>query len=200
MPDNRETRLQGAKRRGSPRWRLTNLAIAAVPLADLTGVPGGAVRTTLTVMATIEQLERDVWPDSGPDDTSLIRRCTELRRKPVAEFTVEDLRIMLGQQIGVSVLLPLAVQVLLRDPLAEGDYYPGDLLRNVLRLPDSEWSSLRAERKRLASVLAQLVAGPPFSDPDLKPRDLNRELRDVMMRFVADESGSRFIRRAGVRG
>ncbi|MGW1062820.1 contact-dependent growth inhibition system immunity protein [Micromonospora rubida] len=151
-------------------------------------------------MATIEQLERDVWPDSGPDDTSLIRRCTELRRKPVAEFTVEDLRIMLGQQIGVSVLLPLAVQVLLRDPLAEGDYYPGDLLRNVLRLPDSEWSSLRAERKRLASVLAQLVAGPPFSDPDLKPRDLNRELRDVMMRFVADESGSRFIRRAGVRG
>ena len=98
------------------------------------------MRTTLTVMATIEQLERDVWPDSGPDDTSLIRRCTELRRKPVAEFTVEDLRIMLGQQIGVSVLLPLAVQVLLRDPLAEGDYYPGDLLRNVLRLPDSEWS------------------------------------------------------------
>ncbi|MEU5722368.1 contact-dependent growth inhibition system immunity protein [Micromonospora sp. NPDC047738] len=48
-------------------------------------------------MTTIEELERDVWPDPGPDDTFLVRRCLELRRKPLAEFTVEDLRIMLGQ-------------------------------------------------------------------------------------------------------
>ncbi|MFI7429868.1 contact-dependent growth inhibition system immunity protein [Micromonospora sp. NPDC049836] len=50
-------------------------------------------------MTTIEQLERDVWPDPGPEVTSLVRRCTELRRKPLVEFTVEDLRIMLGQEI-----------------------------------------------------------------------------------------------------
>ncbi|SCG62213.1 contact-dependent growth inhibition system immunity protein [Micromonospora inositola] len=135
-------------------------------------------------MTTIEQLERDVWPDPGPDDSFLVRRCTELRRKPLAEFTVEDLRIMFGQQIGVPALLPLAVQVLLCDPLAEGDYYPGDLLSNVLRLPDSAWSSRRAERKRLASVLAELVAGPPFSDPDLRPRDPARLLRDAIVRFL----------------
>ncbi|WP_196255855.1 contact-dependent growth inhibition system immunity protein [Micromonospora sp. WMMC415] len=135
-------------------------------------------------MTTIEQLEREVWPDPGPDATSLVRRCVELRRKPLAEFTVEDLRIMLGQEIGVPALLPRAVQVLLRDPLAEGDYYAGDLLSNVLRLPDSAWSNLRAERKRLASVLAELVAGPPFSDPDLKPRDPDRLLRDAIVRFL----------------
>ncbi|MFG1775829.1 contact-dependent growth inhibition system immunity protein [Micromonospora sp. NPDC049051] len=136
-------------------------------------------------MTTIEQLERDVWPDPGPDGTSLVRRCTELRRKPVGEFTVEDLRIMLGQQIGVSALLPLAVEVLLRDPLAEGDYYPGDLLINVLRLPDAAWSNLRAERKRLAATLTQLMANAPFSTPDLRPRDPNRQLRDAMARFLS---------------
>lgn len=54
--------------------------------------------TSLTAVTTIEQLERDVWPGPGPDDTSLVRRCTELRRKPVAEFTIEDLRVMLGQR------------------------------------------------------------------------------------------------------
>ncbi|MEU9741164.1 contact-dependent growth inhibition system immunity protein [Micromonospora chersina] len=95
------------------------------------------------------------------------------------------MRIMLGQEIGVPALLPLAVQLLLRDPFAEGDYYPGDLLSNVLRLPDPAWSSLRAERKRLASALAELVAGPPFSDPDLRPRDPNRLLRDAILRFLA---------------
>ncbi|MFE9654264.1 contact-dependent growth inhibition system immunity protein [Micromonospora sp. NPDC006431] len=135
-------------------------------------------------MTTIEELERDVWPDPGPDDTFLVRRCLELRRKPLAEFAIEDLRIMLGQQIGVPALLPLAVQVLLRDPLAEGDYYPGDLLANVLRLPGSAWSNLRAERKRLASVLAELVAGPPFADPALGPRDPDRLLRDAILRFL----------------
>ncbi|MFG3604026.1 contact-dependent growth inhibition system immunity protein [Micromonospora chersina] len=135
-------------------------------------------------MTTIEQLEREVWPDPGPDATFLVRRCTELRRKPLAEFTVKDLRIMLGQEIGVPALLPLAVQVLLREPLAEGDYYSGDLLRNVLRLPDSAWSNLRAERERLASVLAELLAGPPFSDPHLRSRDPNREIRDASLRLL----------------
>ncbi|WP_172894120.1 contact-dependent growth inhibition system immunity protein [Micromonospora purpureochromogenes] len=135
-------------------------------------------------MTTIEQLEREISPDPGPNATSLARRCTDLRRKPLVELTVEDLRIMLGQEIGVPALLPRAVQVLLHDPLAKGDYYPGDLLSNVLQLPDTAWSGLQAERKRLASVLAELVAGPPFSDPDLRPRDPDRLLRDTMVRFL----------------
>lgn len=139
---------------------------------------------TLIAVTTIEQLERDVWPNPGPDATFLVRRCIELRRKPIAEFTVEDLRIMLGQGIGVSALLPRAVQVLVRDPLAEGDYFPGDLLSNVLGLPDSAWSSLGPERKHLATVLAGLVAGPPFSDPGLRPRDPDRLFRDAIVRFL----------------
>ncbi|WP_405105308.1 contact-dependent growth inhibition system immunity protein [Micromonospora sp. NBC_01405] len=113
-----------------------------------------------------EQLERDVWQGPDPDNTFLVRRCTELRRKRLAEFTVEDLRIVPGQEIGVPALLPLAVQVLLSDPMAEGDYYhPGDLLSNVLRLPDSAWSNLRAERKRLASVAGQARCWSPVHRP-----------------------------------
>ncbi|GAB3813798.1 contact-dependent growth inhibition system immunity protein [Micromonospora zhanjiangensis] len=113
-----------------------------------------------------------------------MRRCTELRRKPLAEFTVEDLRIMLGQEIGVPALLPLAAKALLRNPMSEGDYYPGDLLATVLRLPDTAWRNLRAERKRLASVLGELVAGPPFNDPDLQLRDPDWLLRDAIVRFL----------------
>jgi hypothetical protein len=117
---------------------------------------------------TIEQLERDVWFDPEPGATFLVRRCTELRRKPLSEFTVEDLRIMLGQEVGVPVLLPRAVDVLVREPLAKGDFYPGDLLRSVMRLPDSAWSDLHAQRQVLAGVLAALVAGSDFDDPDLR--------------------------------
>lgn len=124
-------------------------------------------------MPTIEQLEWDVWPDPDPDATYLIRRCTQLRREPVADFTVEDLRIMLGQAIGVPVLLPRAVQVLCADPLAEGHYYPGDLLAAVTRLPDAVWENLKSDRQRLASVLAGVHL------------DADTDLQRLVARFLA---------------
>ena len=57
--------------------------------------------------------------------------------KPVDQFTVEDLRIMVGQKISLDYLMPLAVVELEREPLAEGVYYPGDLLANVIEC--GEW-------------------------------------------------------------
>lgn len=124
-------------------------------------------------MPTVEQLEREVWPDPAPDASYLVRRCTELRRKPVSAFTVEDLRIMLGQAVGVPALLPRAVHVLCADPLTEGDYYPGDLLTVVLRLPDTAWAALEPERQRLASVLAEVHM------------DIDDDLQRLVVRFLA---------------
>ena len=49
---------------------------------------------------------------------------------------------MLGQHIAVPILLPRAVNVLVKTPLAEGDYYAGDLLHVVVRLPDPAWRDL----------------------------------------------------------
>jgi len=105
-------------------------------------------------VTTLDELENDEWPPAPADATRLVRRCHELRRKDVAAFTTEDLRVMLGQRIGVRFLLPLAVDVLVRDPLAEGDFYPGDLLRNVVRLPRSAWDACPGRRAELVAALA----------------------------------------------
>jgi hypothetical protein len=61
----------------------------------------------------------------------LIVTCYQLRKKPIEDFTTEDLRIMIGQNIGLQFLMPKAVTVLEDNPLAEGDLYPGDLLTSV---------------------------------------------------------------------
>jgi contact-dependent growth inhibition (CDI) system CdiI-like immunity protein len=103
-------------------------------------------------VTTIQQIEGSDWGDPPADGSTLVTRCTQLRRKPLAELTVEDLRIMLGQEIGVPILLPLAIEILTADPLAEGDFYPGDLLVAVLRLPDSAWSGRADQRERLAAA------------------------------------------------
>lgn len=104
---------------------------------------------------TLEQLEGIVWnaPDPG---SHLAATCHALRRKPLGDFSVEDLRIMIGQGIGLPHLLPLALDVLEQDPWAEGDYYPGDLLAGVLRVERDFWEQAPQVWARLRSLVARL--------------------------------------------
>jgi hypothetical protein len=86
-------------------------------------------------------------------DSYLVRTCHRLRRKPLTEFTVEDLRIMIGQEIGLPILILLAVEQLEVEPLAQGDFYPGDLLSAVLRIDESFWSSHPDSLQRIRQVV-----------------------------------------------
>lgn len=108
---------------------------------------------------TLDQLDPPAWGE--PDfDSGLVQTCHRLRRKPIGEFTVEDLRIMIGQQIGLRWLMPLALEVLERDPLAEGDFFPGDLLSAALRSPVEFWAEEPGLRSRLSAVLERLDEVP----------------------------------------
>jgi hypothetical protein len=100
---------------------------------------------------TLTEIEGDDWPD--PElDSHLVATVHGLRDKPIGEFTIEDLRVAIGQSVGLPYLVPLAVNQLERDPLIEGDYFPGDLLSNVVRIADSFWDSHAVLRGRLIPV------------------------------------------------
>ena len=84
---------------------------------------------------TLEQLENEYWGE--PEcDSGLVSMCPQLRKKPVHDLTVEDLRVLIGQNIGVKHLLPLAMGVLRNNPLASGDCYEGDLLKATINCDD----------------------------------------------------------------
>lgn len=84
---------------------------------------------------SLEQLEKDVWPE--PEYNShLVTTCHKLRKKSLSDFSIEDLRIMIGQGIGLKFLLPKAVDILKENPFAEGDFYAGDLLVAVAKSPE----------------------------------------------------------------
>ncbi len=44
---------------------------------------------------TLDTVDPPAWGPAPPDATLLIKRCHELRTKPLIDFTVEDLRIMI---------------------------------------------------------------------------------------------------------
>ena len=87
----------------------------------------------------LESLEKDFW-DKPEYDSDLVTRCHELRKLPLDSFTTENLRIMIGQQISLDYLIPLALEVLTNDLFAEGDFFEGDLLKNVSTIEIDFWN------------------------------------------------------------
>lgn len=89
---------------------------------------------------SLESLEKKTWPALSSDEGSyLIKTCNSLRKKQLQDFTTEDLRIMIGQEIGLYFLIPLAIETLTDNLFSEGDYYEGDLLKSVLDVDTKFW-------------------------------------------------------------
>ena len=87
---------------------------------------------------SLENLEKDIWNE--PEYSShLVTTCHKLRKKQLKDFDIEDLRIMVGQNIGLNFLIPLAIEELKQNILAEGDFYAGDLLNSVLTSETIYW-------------------------------------------------------------
>ncbi|UQU64315.1 contact-dependent growth inhibition system immunity protein [Couchioplanes caeruleus] len=112
---------------------------------------------------SLEEIEDDRWGDPPADATRLISTAYALRRRPVGEIGVEGLRLLISQQIGLDTLVPLALDHVEQDPLAEGDFYPGDLLDALMRrVPESYWQAHEGQRARVRAVAEALDPGETF--------------------------------------
>ncbi|WP_285482780.1 contact-dependent growth inhibition system immunity protein [Amycolatopsis sp. NBRC 101858] len=103
---------------------------------------------------SLDQLEGRPWGAPPTDATRLIETAHHLRRKPIGDLDVEDLRLLLLQRVGIELLVPLTLSRLEREPLAEGDYYPGDLLVALLKIPPEHWRRHPDRLRRATSVAA----------------------------------------------
>ncbi len=72
---------------------------------------------------------------------------------PGGEFGVEELRLLVGRQQSLSRYVPLVLDVLEQNPLAEGDYYPGDLLHAVLGVDAEYWRANRDQWERVDEIV-----------------------------------------------
>lgn len=105
---------------------------------------------------TLEQLENDYWGEPSYD-SQLVKTCHILRKKPLKYFKTEDFRILIGQNISLNYLIPLALEVLKKDLLAEGDYYSGDLLLSVLKSDIKFWINNLDKWTTLRDLIARNI-------------------------------------------
>lgn len=102
---------------------------------------------------SIENLEKQNFGNPSEAPTNMVKRCLELCKVPLDKFTVEDLRLMIGQGFSLRHLIPLAIEHLKTDIFVEGDLFPGDLLKNVLAVDTNFWT----DHKQLWREINELI-------------------------------------------
>ena len=132
---------------------------------------------------SLEELEDDYWGPPG-FPSHLVKTVHHVRTIPLRELTTEHLRIVIGQMMSLQLLIPLALETLERDPLAEGDYYPGDLLRNVLRAMDKEFPIAKEHESRIKVICATALEKLNLEEDD----ELNLEMKKLVKGYLATEN------------
>ena len=106
---------------------------------------------------TIEAIENVFWGE--PEfPSSLIIKCHSLRKKDLDLFEIEDYRLLVGQNIGLEIIMPRAMIILRRDLFAEGHFYKGDLLKVVLTSDQTYWNNHPDTRQEIISLFKQNVS------------------------------------------
>lgn len=108
---------------------------------------------------TIESIEQDYWEVPGPDASALIRNLHLARKKDINELSVEDLRLLINQNVSLSVTIPLAINILKENLFAEGDYYPGDLLISLLKSDPFFWKHNQSLKQQVANLCNGITVG-----------------------------------------
>jgi hypothetical protein len=109
--------------------------------------------------SSLEELEGLRWPEAPAGTTLMVRNVYELRRRPVATLEPHELARLIGQDVGLPWLLPLAVEIL-RDTApkqAEGGWFDDDLLYAVVTRKPEVWAAAPELADELKDTVAVLT-------------------------------------------
>ena len=108
----------------------------------------------IDVSKSLEELENDRWLNYD-FPTPLVEKCHRYRKIPLKDLTIEQLRLLIGQNIGLAFLIPKAIEILNQDILAEGDLYKGDLLIAVIMSEDSFWQTNSSSKRQVQKLITE---------------------------------------------
>ncbi|MGX1128552.1 hypothetical protein RKD49_000742 [Streptomyces glaucescens] len=126
---------------------------------------------------TLDELDPPRWAAPPADATHLVRKVHGLRRVPLGQLGPADLRTLITQQVALPYVLPLAVRLLLEEPLLDACFYEGDLLLAAVGTPAPAWDLLPDLAARLRVSITSL--------PEAAVAELPGGAAEALSRFVA---------------
>ena len=89
---------------------------------------------------SIEELENDYWKEESEYPTDLIQKCFKYRKIEISKLSVEQIRFLISQKIGIEHLIQIALEKLEENIIVEGELYEGDLLDSVSKVSTKYWN------------------------------------------------------------
>ncbi|HEX7261307.1 MAG TPA: contact-dependent growth inhibition system immunity protein [Luteolibacter sp.] len=113
-------------------------------------------------------------------EAGFIQKIHAIRNKCLRDFTADEIRVCLAQDIGTSYLLPKALDLLEHNPWIEAEHYEGDLLNVCIDVEGECWNILKTARSRMLKILGaanDLIKEGLFTAGRQEIRDLERGFR-----------------------
>lgn len=102
---------------------------------------------------SLENLEKDKW-ESDRSGFPLVNTIHTLRKVTLEKLTIENLRVLISQEVGLNYLIPLSIEKLEENLWAEGDNYEGDLLEVVLKVNEKFWLNNKSYWSKLDDLIS----------------------------------------------
>lgn len=118
---------------------------------------------------SIAELEQSAWEDSDYP-SYVVQKSQAARKKPISQLSHEEIRLLIGQKIGLQYVVPIALSILRENPMIAVHFYEGDLLLQMLRLSEFDWENLPAELHQFRTILRENL--PRICACDEIPKDL----------------------------
>ena len=109
---------------------------------------------------SIENLEKDFWGQSPKDSTPLVDKVHRLRTIQIERLEPKDIRLLIGQKVGLKFLIPVALDILSDDIFVDTELFEGDLLKSVITVDNNFWTDNKELKDKLDGLLKS------YSDED----------------------------------
>ena len=134
---------------------------------------------------SIESLENDYWENLDPYPSELVKNVHYIRKKKLSQLNEQDIRLMISQGFSLEHIIPLATQLLTKNLLIECEYYSGDLLSEVLELPETFWSKNSSLKQEMGIIL--INAEKKVSDSLVIDEDIRDEIKQKLIPWIANQ-------------
>jgi CDI immunity proteins len=118
---------------------------------------------------SINELEGNKSSKRPDFDSYPVQKSYDLLDKKLKFYEPEDLRLMIGQSIGLKYLMPIAIKLIKKNPLIEANFFEGDLLLKVLNVDKSFWNNYSELKLEIIQLFTDnLIDYDILNDEDTK--------------------------------
>ena len=114
-------------------------------------------------------------------DSGTLATLHRLWEVPLKQLGVGDLRFLVVQGRGLEYLVPIALAHVVAHPLTVASYYPGDLLKALIRVPEPYWRDRPESQQQLVTAIERAL---PRLTKRGAPDELEPELRGALARLA----------------